>query len=250
MAELANLTRDLHVAILLLHHQSSKPGAAPSRGSSAIEDQADIAFRMTRYPGNRLKLWPLNGKFRIDAEPPPLWLDFTYRDGVFALGSCDPAEEDDEEREAGTTAEEVCAGRIRALAAPVAREGGWPPKQLAAAVGETQDSGTFKRALALLYAADEWEATGATTARRIRPLGPSLGPSQQAAQTQLQSGFEDEPATRANSGHPPKGTPGLTRVARDESEVEPTDESEVPWAEASPEERARRLRRLHREGAS
>ena len=32
IADLANLARDLYVAVLLLHHQSSKPNAPPSRG--------------------------------------------------------------------------------------------------------------------------------------------------------------------------------------------------------------------------
>jgi hypothetical protein len=171
MAALANLARELDVAIVLLHHQSSKPGAPPSRGSSAIEDQADVAFRMTRYPGNRLKLWPLNGKFRIDAEPPPLWLDFAYRNGVFALGACDPISEGEDEDD-GPSADEQLAQRIDALAEQVRQDDGWPPKRLAAAAGSSPDSGSFHRALTLLFVRGTWEAVGATKSRRIRPVKP------------------------------------------------------------------------------
>jgi hypothetical protein len=169
MAALVNLARKLDVAIVLLHHQSSKPGAPPSRGSSAIEDQADIAFRMKRYPGNRLKLWPLNGKFRIDAAPSPLWLDFSYQDDVFALGTCDAVETADDDDD-GPSAAELCTKRIDSLADQVRQDHGWPPKQLAAAVNQKPNSNTFTQALKLLYAAKTWEAVGTTKDRLIQPV--------------------------------------------------------------------------------
>ena len=46
IADLANLARELDVAIVLLHHRSSKNGAQAVRGNSAIEDQADIVFTL------------------------------------------------------------------------------------------------------------------------------------------------------------------------------------------------------------
>jgi putative DNA primase/helicase len=170
---LADLARDLNVAIVLLHHKSSKPNAPPSRGSSAIEDQADAVFQLKRYPGNRLKLWVgPGGKFRMDEQPAPLWLDFGWHGDVFALGTSEAADDDDEDDDDGPSADERLAKRIDALADQVRQDDGWPPKQLAAAVSSDQRSGTFQRALELLFVRGAWEAVGATKSRLIRPVKP------------------------------------------------------------------------------
>jgi 5S rRNA maturation endonuclease (ribonuclease M5) len=171
IGSLGDLARELDVAIVLLHHQSSKPGAPPSRGSSAIEDQADAVFRLRCHRGNRLKLWVgEGGKFRMDAEPAPFWLDFAWHEGVFALGACEPASTDDDDDDV-PSAEDRVIERIRELAHRVAADGGWLPKRLAQTVGYDPDDGTFTRARDRLYALKEWEAIGDGPGRRMRPLG-------------------------------------------------------------------------------
>jgi AAA domain len=178
---LAALAHDLDVAIVLIHHRSSKPGAANQRGSSAIEDQADAFFALRRYPGQRLKLWVVDDKYRMGATPAPLWLTMGELNGVFGLGTTDPVSDADEgEDGAAPTAEADLIVRIRELADRVAKDGGWPPKQLAAAVGSDQRSGTFQRSLGELLTTGEWVAEGETRTRRVRPADP--------AQTQLDTG--------------------------------------------------------------
>ena len=131
----------------------------------------------------------------------------------------------------------MLAGRIRELAPQVARDGGWPKKQLAAAVNETPTSGTLNRALALLYATEEWESIGATRAIRIGPLGTNW----EGAQTALDSEEPADPAIHAIHANPlGEGTFGTNQD---------NDESDLPWAQTSAAERERRLQRLRAEGA-
>ena len=143
------------MAIVFIHHQSSKAGAPPSRGSSGIEDQADIVMRLKRYPGNRLKLFVgEGGKYRIAEEPDPVWLDFGWVDGKFALGACDPVQEADDE-DAGPSAQELAAEALRAYlgATPPLPLGdgalapGWTTVELARAIGRNPKDGTVRRAL-------------------------------------------------------------------------------------------------------
>lgn len=77
-------------------NRSSKPGAPPSRGSSAIEDQSDAFFGLARHPGGRLKLKCLD-KYRMGVEPEPRWFRMgSLSGGAFGLAACDAAEEDDD----------------------------------------------------------------------------------------------------------------------------------------------------------
>jgi hypothetical protein len=113
LAALANLAREMNVAIVLLHHQSSKPGAPPSRGSSAIEDQADVVMRLTRYKHRRLKLWVgSDGKFRIDEEPAAVWLTFGWEGGRFTLGTTDAAPDDDSDEDPGPSPRELLGDAV------------------------------------------------------------------------------------------------------------------------------------------
>jgi hypothetical protein len=173
VAALGELARDLDVAVVFIHHQSSKPGAPPSRGSSAIEDQADAVLRLKRYPGNRLKLWVgAGGKFRMDEEPAPIWIRMSSLGGVFAAGVADPAddEEGDEVNPAPvTTAENVLIEKINRLAPVVKAERGWAPGHLAAAVRADPQSGTYKRAMGSLLESGAWEAWGKSQQRRVCP---------------------------------------------------------------------------------
>jgi hypothetical protein len=69
---LATVARETDAALILIHHRSNKGGAASSRGSSAIEDQADIIYTLDkgRGPLRRLSCH----KLRVGAEPPPIAL--------------------------------------------------------------------------------------------------------------------------------------------------------------------------------
>jgi RecA-family ATPase len=78
VAAIANLAREHNAAIGLIHHRSSKDGAAAVRGSSAIKDQADLVFGLERT-GDACCLKPI--KFRIDEEPEARWLR-SVRDGT------------------------------------------------------------------------------------------------------------------------------------------------------------------------
>jgi AAA domain len=176
IADLANLARETNAALVLLHHQSSKPNAPPSRGSSAIEDQADVVMRLKRYLGRRIKLWVGDGgKFRIDDEPDPVWLDFQIVGGLLTLGETEPIKDADEEPE--PTAQDRLVGQIRLLAPQVRADldgGGWAPSRVAAAVGSKQDNRSFRAALKQLTEAGEWVAHGATRDRRVRPSDSGL----------------------------------------------------------------------------
>jgi hypothetical protein len=177
VAELARVARERDVAIVLIHHRSTKTGAATMRGSSSIEDQADLVFVLERVRGDRdrrrRKLHCT--KNRIDPEPEPIWMRLTKTAGFVKLEGAEPFESDDG---ADVTEQERLVERIRALAAQVAADDGWSPSRLAEKVDTTSGSGTFKRAFDILVEAGEWEATGATSARRYRPLhlGQDFGP--------------------------------------------------------------------------
>ena len=164
---LGELARRLDVAIVLIHHRSSKRNAADSRGSSSIEDQADVAFKLDRHrDADRIALTVL--KYRIDAEPPTRWLRFGKgEDGIVVFTAPDAARERPAEDESG--AEDDLKRRIRKLADQVRQDGGWSPTRLAIAVGSSQRNGTFQAALGQLLGSGEWGAEGSTRARKLRP---------------------------------------------------------------------------------
>ena len=96
IAALGGIARDLDVAIVLIHHRSSKKGAAEMRGSSSIEDQADLAFLLDAVTDNRadLRRQLRVVKFRIDEELPPIWLQMGMVDGRFTIRPTEPCEGD------------------------------------------------------------------------------------------------------------------------------------------------------------
>ena len=129
---LAQITRDLHVAIVVIHHRSTKLGAADTRGSSAIEDQADLVFvleHVARDPDrNRRRLRCV--KFRIDEEPPPIWLRRGHVGEHVTLDAAEPFVADDDDDAPDDSAEARMVARIRSLAPNVNADlaaGGWPP---------------------------------------------------------------------------------------------------------------------------
>ena len=171
MAGLAMLARQRDVAVLLLHHRSVKDGSAPTRGSSAIEDQADGVFLLDRERSDAQDRRKLSvRKFRPDADPPTYWLRLGADpdSGRYALATAD-ARPESSAASSGPSAEDRMADSIRALASQVAGEAGWEVNRLAEAVGTTPDSGTFKRAIGGLIESGEWEAEGHTRGGRFRP---------------------------------------------------------------------------------
>ena len=62
------------------------------RGGSSIEDQADLAFVLERVAGDRdrrrRRLRAV--KYRIDVEPPPLWLRMGMTSGALPPASPNP----------------------------------------------------------------------------------------------------------------------------------------------------------------
>jgi hypothetical protein len=173
IAELGTIARQLDVAVVLIHHRSTKAGAATLRGSSSIEDQADLVFALERVGGDpdkkRRRLRAT--KYRIDEEPPPMWLrlDLVGDDTFNAAEPYEGGGGDDGE----DGADERLAERIDALADQVRRDEGWSPARLAAAVGSRPDSGTFKRALKVLLDRGAWRSEGSTRNRRLRPSDDS-----------------------------------------------------------------------------
>jgi hypothetical protein len=92
IAELATLARDLYAAVVLIHHRSTKKDSAEVRGSSSIEDQADLVFALERVDGDqdrqRRRLRTI--KYRIDEEPAPIWLRMGMFGGCFGIDDADP----------------------------------------------------------------------------------------------------------------------------------------------------------------
>jgi hypothetical protein len=171
MVALAELARSTDVAVVLIHHRSSKAGAPDTRGSSAIEDQADAVWvleRVTGDPDGKTRRRLRNTKQRLDEEHDPVWLDFRVAAGVMTMAEAEPFEDgggsDTRERVA-----DMLMRNIEALRGHVAQDGGWPMKRLAAAVGRDTDDRAFKDARDLLLASGSWVATGGTRNRRIRP---------------------------------------------------------------------------------
>jgi hypothetical protein len=169
MAVLAELSRELDVAIVLIHHRSTKEGAAETRGSSSIEDQADIvlAFEHVKDDPHRARRRLRTIKFRPDEEPPATWVSVGYCGSAFTIDAADPFE--------GAEADprpQVLVADAERHAEAIARDGGWPPRRLAAELGVGSNSGTYTRTWKALEAAG-WHASGASSARLVHPPGSS-----------------------------------------------------------------------------
>jgi hypothetical protein len=176
MAALAKLTRDTGAAGVVVHNRSTKPGAPDVRGSSALEDQADAVFVLERDPNDperRTRRRLRCTKMRPDREPSSLWLSFKPVAGFMTLSEAEPYTGGERDDEDSTTAHEVLADVMRALGPKVRADGGWSPKQLAEALGTEPKNGTFQRAKTLLIESGEWEQTGTTKDRRLRPVDSS-----------------------------------------------------------------------------
>lgn len=214
IAGLAKLARDCDVAVLLIHHRSVKAGAAATRGSSSIEDQADCVFLLDRHRGDGGRRKLSVEKFRLDAEPPTRWLslglDFTT--GTVTLGETDAREEDPEE---APSAEDALTRRIRDLAEQARADGGWEPRRLAMAAGTHRRNGTFQRAIAALLLSGEWVAEGSTKARKLRPRGANE--------------IEPDSASGAGSGDP--GTIRTNRINALEDGADGANEEAPEWAD-------------------
>ena len=203
MAELCRLSRERNVAVLLIAHRSTKANASDTRGSSAIEDQADSVFVLERVNGDpdRDRRRLRNVKHRVDREPAAMWLRLTKTAGFVGIDTAEPYEKavpnaDDEE--AALPAHELLADRIRALGEQALADDGWPPSTLAEALGVDRRNGTLTRAIGVLLTNGEWDASGQGRARRLKPANeprqqiPLIGGSAVGAVDSLD---DVEPAT-------------------------------------------------------
>lgn len=166
MAALAQLARETGCAVVVIHHRSTKDHAADVRGSSTLEDQADVVFVLEKVKGDperatRRRLRCV--KMRPDREPAATWLRLKAVFGVMTIGAAEPFEADNK-----PPADEVVADEIRALASKTPADG-WTPGDLAAAVGRRRDDKLFQAALKALLTAGEWLAEGDGPARRVSP---------------------------------------------------------------------------------
>jgi hypothetical protein len=131
VAVLARVSRELDVAVVLIHHRSTKPNAAESRGSSSIEDQVDAVFALERVDGDpepdRRRLRTI--KFRHDEEPEPRWISIRGVDGVMTIAEAEPFEGE----EGAPTAPlfELVANRVATFAEQVRQDDGWSRSQIA-----------------------------------------------------------------------------------------------------------------------
>lgn len=224
VAGIANLARELNVAIVLIHHQSSKEGAATLRGSSTIEDQADIVFVLERVKGDddpwrrRLSC----RKFRIGEEPGDTWFRLALGTEGSSLTGAEPYVNTGH----GPSLSDALAGQLRALAPQVRVDGGWAPHKLAAAVGRSQDDWSFKQALKALEDGGEWVAEGTTRDRRWRPADPKLDsggrperpkrPNARNGREDAQNGPSDSFGRSTSLGAPPErpNQIGSSRIGR------------------------------------
>ncbi len=168
--------------IVLVHHRSTKKGAATLRGSSSIEDQADLVFTLERVGEDRdrerRRLKAI--KYRIDAEPPPLWLRMGMARRRFTFAPPSPTR----------AAMVPTMSRVPTSSSPSA----WtrsPIRCAATAAGPrpgspllsapTSRTGRSSARVKLLLDRGTWKAQGSTRDRRLRPAddsghsGQSLG---------------------------------------------------------------------------
>jgi hypothetical protein len=177
MVALAELARDTDVAIVLIHHRSAKAGAPDTRGSSAIEDQADAVWVLEKIAGDpehKTRRQLRNAKQRLDEERDPLWLDFKVRDDYMTMAEAEPFAS--HETPSGDTRErvaDVLMSRMEALRDRVLADGNWPMAKLAAAVGREVNDRAFRDARDLLLASGHWVAGGSTRNRWICPVSDS-----------------------------------------------------------------------------
>jgi hypothetical protein len=177
IGQLALITRELNVAIVLIHHRSSKPGSAESRGSSAIEDQVDIAFALERLDGDpegddagerrpvRRRLRTL--KYRLAEEPPPRWLSMGAAPlGLFSI--CETESFIDVEKAPRIPMAERLVQEIRGIADQIPADG-WSRKEIADEIVIGPRKGSLGDALGILVAREGWTKVGNTSSRRYAP---------------------------------------------------------------------------------
>jgi hypothetical protein len=165
MAALAEMSRDLDVAIVLIHHRSTKTNSAEVRGSSAIEDQADLVFALERVDGDpeedRRRLRPI--KFRVDTPPPAKWMRLSMIEDVFTISTTVPFETSSGPRPRWLD----LADEAELLIPEMNDLTGWPltrlRERLGIGRGWTADHVVHELRLR------DWRLTGATRGRRIHP---------------------------------------------------------------------------------
>jgi len=151
ITRLKQLARDTGCAIVLIHHRG-KSESSNYRGSSAILDQCDVLFTLSRCENDpearhRRKLTAV--KVRIDEEPAPRWVSIvTDRDrGLVSIETAEPFEGEGARRR-DTQRDDVLA-QITGISQSGAR--------IAVALGRAKTDGTVRRVLADLEADGEVE---------------------------------------------------------------------------------------------
>jgi hypothetical protein len=82
LTPLAELAKSVDIAVVVIHHRSTKEGSAQVRGSSAFEDQVDLCFAFDRQDD----LGELRTiKFRIGERPGRRWFRFRSEFGSDGL---------------------------------------------------------------------------------------------------------------------------------------------------------------------
>jgi hypothetical protein len=153
IGDLANIARRTGAAIVLQHHRSTKSGSSAVRGSSAIEDQADAVFALSRDSDPTL-LHLTAGKFRLGPRPERRSFRFaTDPPGFVATG-----------QSAATRRDQVAAS-VSALADQVREGGHWTTGEIGAAIGldlaRDGDRRLLSRVLRQLVESGSWSVVGA-----------------------------------------------------------------------------------------
>jgi hypothetical protein len=184
-AGLSIIARECDCAIVVLHHRSVKFNAPDTRGSSAIEDQSDLIYvleRDRRDPEGKQRKRLRCTKSRIDAEPESRWLRLKWIAGFATMTETEAFLAPDDGEDEGDTTPPVHAAMVEAidaLADTVRKDYAWPPGRIADAVGSTQQTGTFRRALRALVDSGRWDrrvrgSTGPRTMTQARrPVTPA-----------------------------------------------------------------------------
>jgi hypothetical protein len=208
MACLAELSRDLDVAIVLIHHRSTKEGAAETRGSSAIEDQADIvlAFERAKDDPDERRRRLRTVKFRPDEEPAPTWV--RIGEGfLFRIEEAEPFEADGAARARDDKRDEVLKvlGGIGRSERNIAAATGLARTTVQRALSDLASSGRAERR------ADGWVDPSISHpceggGPRPGPLGGGPpGPPSENGSTIGDSGGPPEVGHPGHVGHPENG---------------------------------------------
>ncbi len=140
---LKEMARSTGAAVVLIHHRG-RSDASDYRGSSVIQDQTDIMFRLGRVNGDpdgargRRKLSTV--KMRIEEEPAPRWVQIVAdrSRGLVTVDEAEPYEEEHEERP-----RDSLRGQVLGVLTGISQSGA----RIATTLGRSKTDGTVRRVL-------------------------------------------------------------------------------------------------------